>query len=126
MPVFYGMLLANQLAGDRFLHVQGKLEGVNATAYAAQGERGYKVAVFNKDAGKAVDLSVRAPGKMRRATAWRLQAPELEATEGVTLAGAEILEHGAWSPKAVETVAVKDGVARIQIPASSAALVFLS
>jgi hypothetical protein len=126
MPVFYGMLLANQLAGDRFLHVQGKLEGVNATAYAAQGERGYKVAVFNKDAGKAVDLSVRAAGRVRSATAWRLQAPALEATEGVTLAGAEILEHGAWSPKAVETVAVKDGVARIHIPAGSAALVFLS
>jgi hypothetical protein len=60
--------------------------------------------------------------KMRTATAWRLQAPTLDSTEGVTLAGAEI-RAGVWSPRVVEPVAVKSGVARIRIPASSAALV---
>jgi hypothetical protein len=125
MPIFYGMLLANQFAGCTMMRVDGKIEGANATAYAARHEAGYKVALFNKDAVKAVDVSLRMPAKVRTATAWRMQAPALDSTEGVTLAGAEIRE-GAWSPRIVEPVAVKNGVAQIRIPAGSAALVHLS
>ena len=49
---------------------------------------------------------MRVPGKVRKATAWRLQAPALDATEGVTLAGAEIRE-GEWSPQETEPVAIE-------------------
>ncbi len=133
MPVFYGMLLANEFAGGTTMQVDGlavdgTIEGANVTAYAARDGSGFKVAVFNKDELKAVDMSIRLPGGMagnlRKATAWRLQAPALDSTEGVTLAGAEIRE-GEWSPRETEWVAVKSSVARIRIPASSAALVFL-
>ncbi|MDR3403779.1 MAG: glycosyl hydrolase family 79 C-terminal domain-containing protein, partial [Chthoniobacter sp.] len=96
-----------------------------ATAYAARIASGFKIAVFNKDAVKAVDVSLRIPTKMRKAMAWRLTAPALDSTEGMTLAGAEIRE-GAWSPRVVEPVAVKNNVARIRIAAGSAALVHLS
>ena len=75
---------------------------------------------------KAVDVSLRMPGRVRTATAWRLQAPALDSTERVTLAGAEIEAHGVWSPRGVEPVEVRDGVPRIRVPASSAALVLVS
>ncbi|MDR3775042.1 MAG: glycosyl hydrolase family 79 C-terminal domain-containing protein, partial [Terracidiphilus sp.] len=120
MPIFYGMMLANQFAGATMMWVEGKIEG--ATAYAARLASGFKVAIFNKDAVKAVDVSLRMPAVMHRATSWGLTAPALDSTEGVTLAGAEVRE-GAWSPRVVEPVAVKNGVARIRIPAGSAVLV---
>jgi hypothetical protein len=125
MPIFYGMLLANQFAGGMMLQVDGKIDGANATAYAARHGSGFRVAVFNKDESKAVDVSIRLPGKAHKANAWRLQAPALDATEGVTLAGAEI-RAGTWSPKETEPVEVRKGVVRIRIPASSAAIVFVS
>ena len=126
MPIFYGMMLANQFAGCTLLQVLGRIQGVNATAYAARDNSGYKIAIFNKDASKAVDVSLRMPGKAHKATAWRLQAPALDSTEGVTLAGAEIGAHAAWTPRVVESVAMRKGIPRIHILAASAALVFVS
>jgi hypothetical protein len=125
MPIFYGMLLANQFAGGMMMRVNGEIVGANVTAYAARFESGFRVAIFNKDVASAVDLRVRAPGRVHDATAWRLQAPALDSTEGVTLAGAEIRE-GKWSPRQIEPVAMDRSTARIRIPASSAALVFMS
>jgi hypothetical protein len=133
MPIFYGMLLANQFAGDTMMRVDGAIEGANMTAYAARYKSGFKIALFNKDDLKAADVSIQvpgklpggAPGKAHTANAWRLQAPALDSTEGVTLAGAEI-RAGEWSPKRIEPVAMDGGVARIRIPASSAALVLVS
>ena len=126
MPIFYGMMLANQLAGGTMLQVIGKMQGINATAFAARHTSGYKIAIFNKDESKAADLSFRTPSKVHKATAWRLQAPALDSTEGVTLAGAEIAAHAVWSPRVVEPVPVKGGIPRIRIPAASAALLFVS
>ena len=126
MPIFYGMMLANQFAGATMLKAEGELPGVNATAYAARHASGYMVAIFNKDESKPVDVSLRLPSKVHKATAWRLKAPALDATGGVTLAGAEIAAHAVWSPRVVEPVEVRNGVPRIRIPASSAALVHLT
>jgi Glycosyl hydrolase family 79 C-terminal beta domain len=129
MPIFYGMLVANQFAGGVMMQidglgVDGRIEGANATAYAARLESGFKIALFNKDELKSADVRIRVPGKVRTASAWRLRAPSLDATDGVTLAGAEI-RAGEWSPRDAEPVALKSGVVRISIPASSAALVFV-
>jgi hypothetical protein len=125
MPIFYGMLLANQFAGGRPQRVQGMPEGVNATAYAAQDKQGCKVAIFNKDESQALDLRIRALGKVHRATAWRLAAPSLDATEGITLAGAQIDGYGVWTPRDTEWIEHRNETARIHVPASSAALLFL-
>jgi hypothetical protein len=126
MPIFYGMLLANQLAGEDMMKAQINMQGVNATAYAAKHNRGFKVAIFNKDESRAIDLSILAPHRVRTATAWRMQAPALDSTEGVTLAGAEIETHAKWSPKIVEPIAAQHGIPRIHVPTASAALLFLS
>jgi hypothetical protein len=126
MPVFYGMMLANQFAGKKVLSVDGSLQGVNATAYAAQDELGFLVALFNKDESRALELSIRAPRRLKRATAWRMQAPALDSTQGVTLAGAQIEAHAQWSPREAETLEVRNGIPRLRVPDASAALVFLN
>jgi hypothetical protein len=126
MPIFYGMMLANQFAGGAMLRVEGKVEGANATAYAARQKSGFKVAIFNKDESRAVELSIHAPRRVRTATAWRLQAPTLDSTEGVTLAGAEIQAHAQWNPRVAEPLEVRNGIPHIRVPAASAALLFLS
>ncbi len=47
------------------LAVDGTIEGANATAYAARDGSGFKVALFNKDELKVVDVSIRVPGGCR-------------------------------------------------------------
>jgi len=126
MPIFYGMLLANEFAGCTMMNANAEMQGVNATAYAAKHEAGFKVAIFNKDASKAIDVSVRAPRKSTAAAVWRLEAPALDSTEDVTLAGARILPHGEWNHRVAEPVEVRDGMARIRLRAASAALLFLA
>jgi hypothetical protein len=125
MPIYYGMLLANQFAGSTFLQADLTTKA-NATAYAARSSQGTKIAVFNKDASQAMALSVHADQAVDKATAWRLKGPALDATRGVTLAGAAIQSHAQWSPAVVETLPTKGGVLRLTVPAASAALVFLS
>jgi hypothetical protein len=126
MPVFYGMLLAGQFAGLDLLRVEGDMLGVNATAYAARQKQGYKVAVFNKDESRALELLIHAPRRIESAIAWRLQAPALDSTEGITLAGAKIEARAQWSSKVVEHVEVGNGGLHFRVPAVSAALLFLS
>jgi hypothetical protein len=121
MPVFYGMMMANQLAGCTMMRAECDWRGVHATAYAAQGAESVRVAIFNKDAGSDLLLALRAPSSAR---VWRLEGPRLDATEGVTLAGAEIGQNAQWNPR-TETVPVRDGVAKVRVPAASGAVVFL-
>jgi hypothetical protein len=125
MPIFYGMVLANQFAGGKFLHTDADMRTVNATAYAVRFRKSMKIAIFNKDSRKSIEISIRAPRTIKRARAWRLEAPALDATDGISLAGAAILAHGQWQPKAPEPVAITDDVPRIRVRAGSAALVFL-
>lgn len=125
MPVYYGMMLTNAFAGSSLLRTELKCDA-NATAYAAKAQDGYRVALFNKDVRREISVAIRGPYAIRKANVWRLSAPALDSTEGVTLAGAAIAPYGHWAPKVVEPVAVKDGVARLRVPAASAVLVFLN
>ena len=125
-PIFYGIFLANQLAGGELLDADLQAGGANVTAYAVEHEKGVKVAIFNKDAAAAVDLTIHAPGKARSATAWRLRGPALDATEGVTLAGAAIDDARAtWAPRDAEKLEVRDAAVRIHVPEASGVLVFI-
>ncbi len=126
MPIFYGMMLANQLTGGVVLPVEGTVAGVNCTAYAALDGKAIKMAIFNKDEAQAVKAVLHVPGTKQNATSWRLAAPALDSTEGVTLAGAAIEPHGRWRPRVVEQIEVKNGTVRVGVPAASACLIFLS
>lgn len=126
MPIFYGMMLANQFAGGTPLDVNGIMQNLNVSAYAVKHEHGFKIAVFNKDELKAIDLSVQVPQSVKNTTVWRMQAPTLDSTEEISLGGAEILAHAKWKPKISETVKIKNGISTIQVPAASAILLFLN
>ena len=125
MPIFYGIMMANQLAGGTLLDANLNANGINATAYAARTAKTIKVAIFNKDATQPLDLDIQSPQRIRSASAWRLEAPALDATEGVTLAGSEVDPQAHWSPSATERLKANGTSVQIHIPAASGALVLL-
>jgi hypothetical protein len=125
-PIFYGMFLANQLAGTNTRNVTlNNTGGVNATAYAGEKDGQLRLAIFNKDETHDLRLALRTSSDHKLAKVWRLTAPALDATSGVTLAGAEMSATGTWSPSKTETLeATADGPV-LDLPRASAALVFL-
>jgi hypothetical protein len=123
MPVYYGMMVANQLAGSTMMRAECDWNGVNATAYAARGEDGMRVAIFNKDEAASVRIVLHG-ATSTAVRVWRLEGPRLDATEGVTLAGAEIADHARWTPRA-ERLKVRDGVAEVRVRSANGALIFL-
>lgn len=124
-PIFYGMMLANQLAGTQTREVTLSAGGIDATAYAGQNQDGWRIAIFNKDSSRALDLTIQAPPRCRQGKVWRLVGPSLDATTGVSLAGAEVGPDLTWLPRTVEHYAVTEDQLRLEVPGDSAALLFL-
>jgi hypothetical protein len=121
-PVFYGMMLAGQLAGGRMRAVTLDAAPAGAAAYAADMEDGgTRVVVINKDA--SFDLPVRLESK-NGVRVWRLEAPELTATTAVTFAGAPIAATQLWKPRSEERKASHDGFVDIDVAAASAIVLF--
>jgi len=125
-PVYYGMLLFAQ-AGPGQL-VESKLEGVEEapllTAYAIHGDTGVmKVAAFNKNLDRGVRLLIDPGQNARGASVLRLHAPRVDDTTDVTFGGSPVGASGAWSAARVEKVNVENGVAVVELPAASGALV---
>jgi hypothetical protein len=125
MPIFYGMMMANQLAGGTVIDADLKADGVNVTAYAARIGKTIKIAIFNKDAAQPIDLKIESPQRIRSAGLWRLAAAALDATEDVTLAGAEVDSQAHWNPRTTERLDANGLSAQIHLPAASGALVLL-
>ncbi len=124
-PVYYGMLLASQFAGATMVEAELKTDGLNATAYAAEDSGGLRVAIFNKEEGRRIRLDVKPSFAARDVTMWRLAAPALDSKNGVTLAGASVGGGGAWEAVAVETCEQKHDRLAIDVPAASAALIWM-
>lgn len=125
MPIFYGMMLANQFAGCKMLRTDCDLHGANATVYAARDHRVTRVALFNKDDRASIDLAIHGLTNATSSTVWRMQAPALSATQGVTLAGAQIRPHAQWNPRSEERVEARKGVIHLRVPSASGALLIL-
>jgi hypothetical protein len=121
-PVFYGMKLANVLAGGRMRPVSLGADQPTVTAYAADMEgAGTRVVIINKDA--STDLRVRLESK-HGAKIWRLEAPSLTATSGVTLAGAPLDAANPWKPIREERVTSEAGFLTFNVGAASALALF--
>ena len=125
-PIFYGMYLANQLAGTQSKEVSLTTNGVDATAYAGQKEGQLKIALFNKDQKNDLRLVIEIPQGFKMADVWRLTAPHLDSTSGVMLAGAEMPTAGTWSPTDIEAPAINADRLTLDLPKTSAALLFLN
>lgn len=126
-PDFYGMKLANFLAGGRMRPVHSSIDPTRATAYAADfpgsPETGHTRLIFiNKDAQQPLSITLRTHA---HATLWSLAAPSLHAISHVTLAGATLGEHP-FHPRQTQHLAPTRGTLTITLPPASAAAVFCS
>lgn len=128
-PIYYGLLLFAEAGGGRL--VESKIAGAEQapllTAYGLRtGPRTTKVAVFNKNLGRAVQLSVDAGQRIASASALRLSAPRASDTTDVTFGGAPVGSSGAWQAAHEEKLAIQNGKASIIIPAATAASITLA
>jgi hypothetical protein len=126
-PIFYGMMLVEQFAGTTLVANTFDALGANATAYSAKAGNNLRIALFNKDAGRDLDVRIDLAGpKVRRATAWRLTGPALDATKGIMLAGAEVGQgNAAWRPRRTQAVHVRAATLAVSLPRASALLLFV-
>jgi len=125
-PIFYGMLLFAQAGAGQL--VEGKLDKLESapllSAYGLRNNTGtIKVAAFNKNLDRSVRLTIDAGECAQRATALRLVAPRVDDTTDTTFGGSPVGASGAWSATRIETLPLQNGVAVIDLPAASAALI---
>lgn len=125
-PIFYGLQMAGAFAGAQLHACEVNAGGKNVVAYAGTKAKGAALAIVNRDA-VPVRLEVDLPASLEGASAaefsgWRLQAPSLESTSGVTFAGAEVTTDGHWMPKKTEKIAVRKGKAVVELAPYSAIL----
>lgn len=121
-PVYYGMLLFEQALGGVLVESALDAGGANATAYAVRlPDNALGVAIFNKDASKAIRLNINPGIPVERAEVLRLAGPALDAKTGVTFGGSEVSSSGVWSPSQTETPGHTDSAVTLDLPAASAA-----
>jgi hypothetical protein len=124
-PIFYAMMLADRFAGATMLGAACDSGGADISAYAARADGEYRIALFNKDAARDIEMDIAVDGApLARATLWRLAAASLDAIDGTRLAGAEVSDQRPWSARRVERPRAHGGRLRVTLPRASAALVF--
>jgi hypothetical protein len=79
------------------------------------------VAIFNKDASKAIRVNVNPGIPVHSAEVLRLAGPALDAKTGVTFGGSEVSPSGLWSPSQTEAPGHTDSAVTLDLPAASAA-----
>lgn len=149
-PLYYGMLLfhfAMQGRPERLVPVEVRAPG-NLVAHAVLNGGGpLRVVLINKDLQKAMTVEIsdaqhyprawfppyspEAPpmpgrGGFHHGSAFRLMAPALDSTSGITLAGAAVNAYGSWSGMPGEKLEKHGKLFRMELPPASAALVLLT
>ncbi|MGA2247089.1 MAG: glycosyl hydrolase family 79 C-terminal domain-containing protein [Verrucomicrobiota bacterium] len=123
-PVFYGMRLAGILAGGRMRPVTFDQAPANAAAWTAEMPGGAtRLVLLNKDSRQALRLSIPSA---HNAKLWRLEAPGLTATSGVTLAGVQIKLGTAWQPLREDHLASANRQVKLELPPASGAALFFN
>ena len=121
-PLYYGMLAVDAFAETTLFATRLDSGGANLTAYAGRGSNGWRVAVINKDQYRDASVELQSP-PFHRARVWRLRGAALDATEGISLAGAEVHPEGpVWEPSTQERSSSKNGRIAIRVPHGSAVI----
>ena len=125
-PEYYGML-AFALAGKGELlrTVLDKEGEINLSAYATRDGGKIWVIVVNKDLACDAALTLTLPEGYSGPEGFRLEAPLVNSTDGVTLAGAKVSADGQWAAGRPEKVLVTGRSARFNVPHTSALLLRL-
>ncbi|MGP0018591.1 MAG: glycosyl hydrolase family 79 C-terminal domain-containing protein [Candidatus Sulfotelmatobacter sp.] len=125
-PIYYGMLLFAQAGAGQLVesHLDAPQAAPLLTAYALRASSGaIRVAVFNKHLDRGVHLTLDAGQRAQRVTALRLHAPRVDDTTDATFGGSPVGAGGAWSALKQDSLALENGVAVLDLPAASAALI---
>jgi hypothetical protein len=98
-PVYYGMLLFHSVAGSDSHMLETRIQtSLNLTAYAVQaGDGSTRVVLVNKT-GNDATVEVDTGRTYHNAYYYRLQAPNLSSTAGVTLGASAVSSQGTWAP----------------------------
>jgi Glycosyl hydrolase family 79 C-terminal beta domain len=126
-PLYYAMLLFHNAAQGQTIPVSVVAHNSpNVMIHAALGSDGtLRVVAINNEASTNVQVRI-APGRsFRSAGTLRMTGPSLDATSGVTYAGATVGADGTWVPGTYSPVYTTGGVYAVSVPASSVAVVTL-
>jgi hypothetical protein len=130
-PEVYGMLLFN-LAGQGPLYTtQLSVGSLNVTAYAVKaGPDALNLIVVNKDFTQNLQLTTQLPGSATSSTLLAMTQlsngatePDLSATSGITIQGANVDLDGAFSPGSAYTLQPDGSQLTCYVPALSAVLI---
>lgn len=122
-PEYYGMLAFAMAGKGEMLKVTLQKTPVNLSAYATRDEVGhFWVSVVNKDETRDATVEIASPAGDLSADVFRLSAPSIESTTGVTLAGAAVSANGNWTPGPPEHGTINNRTLRLPVPHASAVL----
>lgn len=126
-PIYYAMLLFRDAGRGRLLNVK-VTSGSNLGAHATLGDDGdVRVALVNKDLTREVVATIHARGRRDITGLSWLLAPQADAKEGVSYAGAKVGPDGSWQPSspAPDIPKFRDGQAVLTLPPGCAAVLTL-
>ncbi len=123
-PLFYGMLLVSRAGVGNMFATTATAGALNFTGYSvAQADGSINVILVNKDATNGVNAAVDTGAAVTAADATYLQGPSLDATTGVTFAGAGVTPAGDWVPQPPFALATSGNVVAVLVPPASAVIV---
>jgi hypothetical protein len=126
-PLYYGMLMFSQAAA-RGAIVPARLTSSRSDlrAFAVRSPAGtLRVCLINKDFSRSARVSIDPGRDFVASSIVRLTGPAPDATVGITLGGASVDEFGGWSPTTNEMAHLNGRELIVDLPAASAAVVFL-
>lgn len=133
-PLYYGMLLFSRATARRARVLINPTLGMRSSvpsnmrlwATLERRRRTLRVVVINKEHARRSNVRITIPGSRRAGSVVRLQAPALDASEGVSLAGQSVAiptEDGELlGQREEQPVRPRRGVYRFSVPAGSAAM----
>jgi hypothetical protein len=133
-PLYYAMLLFTLAGTGNVLETVVSPGALNVTAYAlSKTTGGLSVVVLNKESDTNIQLQIELPQDVTKASLIELTqrspgaaGPNLLATSGVTIQGAQVSTSGAFSPSAPYTLTPEINQVSCYVPALSAALIQLA
>lgn len=124
-PEYYGMLAFSLAGKGDLLKLKLDKDNINLSAYATRSDHTIWIVVVNKDLERNAGLTTVMPAGYNTAHAFRLKAPTVTSTNGVSFAGNQVQPDGQWHAGYPEIVPVKRRAARLLVPHASAVLLQL-
>jgi hypothetical protein len=121
-PEYYGMLAFSHASRGQRVAVEASTADLNLSSYAVASNGKVTLTLINKDTRQA-SAAITCNRRISKATALRLEAPNLQSTTGITLGRASVAANGSWNTRHQESLSITSAGARVMVPPGSAVLV---